>query len=234
MKGRVVFLIRLKPGTQDEFLEAYEGIRHLVAEGVPGHLVDQVCQSPEDPDNWLITSEWETLDRFLEWEREEEHREAERPHVLLVERDLDALRELLAHHLLQRARDFVDARLALLGADDRSAGRLGDVGELSFAFGRELGGECLAGLVLAEAGRLAVRADLRDRLGGAPADLDDVDPRLLLGGLPRDADGIALEVLAVGDEEEGHHHHGRHHACRGEQPPRRPGRRRRAARCGAV
>lgn len=78
-KGRVVFLIRIKPGTQEQFLEAYEGIRHVVAEGVPGHLVDQVCQQPDDPDSWLITSEWETLEHFLQWERTEEHRDLVKP-----------------------------------------------------------------------------------------------------------------------------------------------------------
>jgi heme oxygenase (mycobilin-producing) len=78
-KGRVVFLIQLKPGTQEQFLLAYEGIRHLVARGVDGHLVDQVCQSCEDPDSWLITSEWETLDHFLAWERTEEHRDLVKP-----------------------------------------------------------------------------------------------------------------------------------------------------------
>lgn len=79
MKGRVVFLIRLKPGAQDDFLKAYEGVRHLVAGGVKGHLVDQVCQSPDDPESWLITSEWESLDDFLEWERTEEHRDLVKP-----------------------------------------------------------------------------------------------------------------------------------------------------------
>ena len=50
VKGRVVFLITLKPDvTGEQFLEAYEGVRYEVAEGVKGHLVDQVCQSPEDP-----------------------------------------------------------------------------------------------------------------------------------------------------------------------------------------
>ncbi len=78
-KGRIVFLIRIKPGTQEQFLSAYQGIRNLVAEGVPGHLVDQVCQSPDDPESWLITSEWETLDHFLDWERTEEHRDLVKP-----------------------------------------------------------------------------------------------------------------------------------------------------------
>jgi heme-degrading monooxygenase HmoA len=79
VKGRVVFLIRIKPGTQEQFLQAYEGIRHLVAEGVDGHLVDQVCQAPDDPDSWLITSEWESLENFLAWERTEEHRDLVKP-----------------------------------------------------------------------------------------------------------------------------------------------------------
>jgi heme-degrading monooxygenase HmoA len=78
-KGRVVFVLKLKPGMSDEFLKAYESIRYEVAQGVKGHLVDQVCRSPEDPDQWLITSEWESLDDFLEWERTEDHRELAKP-----------------------------------------------------------------------------------------------------------------------------------------------------------
>ena len=78
-KGRVVFTIRLKPGMQDRFLEAYESMRYEVAQGVPGHIVDQVCQAPDDPDLWLITSEWETLDAFLAWEATEGHRELAKP-----------------------------------------------------------------------------------------------------------------------------------------------------------
>jgi heme-degrading monooxygenase HmoA len=79
VKGRVVFLIQLKAGTQDEFLRAYEAIRQDVAQGVKGHIVDQVCQSPDSPDSWLITSEWESLDDFLNWERTEEHRDLVKP-----------------------------------------------------------------------------------------------------------------------------------------------------------
>lgn len=79
MKGRVVFLIRLKPGMQDAFLAAYEEIRHLVAEGVDGHIVDQVCQSDDDPERWIITSEWETLEHFRAWESKQEHRDLAKP-----------------------------------------------------------------------------------------------------------------------------------------------------------
>ena len=79
MKGRVVFLLHLKPGRQDDFLQAYEAIRLDVANGVKGHIVDQVCQSQDDPNNWLITSEWESLDEFLDWERTSEHQDMVKP-----------------------------------------------------------------------------------------------------------------------------------------------------------
>ena len=78
-RGRVVFLLKLKPEMGDRFLEAYEGVRHEIAGGVKGHIVDQVCQSAEDPDTWLVTSEWESVDDFYAWEATEEHREQAKP-----------------------------------------------------------------------------------------------------------------------------------------------------------
>jgi heme oxygenase (mycobilin-producing) len=78
-RGRVVFLLKLKPGASEQFLEAYEGVRHEVAEGVKGHIVDQVCQSREDEDSWLITSEWDSIDDFLAWEATQEHRDQAKP-----------------------------------------------------------------------------------------------------------------------------------------------------------
>ena len=79
MKGRVVFQIHLKPGREDAFLEAYEAIRHVVAQGVKGHIMDQVCKSLDDPQGWLITGEWENIDAFLEWEKEQAPRDLVKP-----------------------------------------------------------------------------------------------------------------------------------------------------------
>src|SRR5262249_4589979 len=62
-----------------DFLAAYEKIRYEVAEGVPGHLVDQVCRCATDPEQWLITSEWDSLESFEAWERSEGHRSLVRP-----------------------------------------------------------------------------------------------------------------------------------------------------------
>lgn len=74
-KARVVFLIRVPQDRTEAFLNAYQRIRYQVAEGVDGHLVDQVCASPTDPEQWLITSEWVSLGHFEAWERSPEHRE---------------------------------------------------------------------------------------------------------------------------------------------------------------
>lgn len=78
-RARVVFLIRVEPDRTTEFLQAYEQIRHLVADGVPGHVRDQVCRSSTDPAQWLITSEWERLEDFEAWERTQDHRDLVRP-----------------------------------------------------------------------------------------------------------------------------------------------------------
>lgn len=78
-RARIVFLVRVAAERTDEFLRAYEKIRYEVAEGVPGHILDQVCQSPADPEQWLITSEWESLDHFVRWEQSPGHRDLARP-----------------------------------------------------------------------------------------------------------------------------------------------------------
>ncbi|WP_052309096.1 antibiotic biosynthesis monooxygenase family protein [Saccharomonospora cyanea] len=80
---RVLFLLTLKPGAEKEFLEAYEAVRWAVA-SVPGHLGDQVCQSTETPDDWLITSQWRSAEDFLAWESTPEHRELAAPMMAAV------------------------------------------------------------------------------------------------------------------------------------------------------
>ncbi|GAA3061380.1 SchA/CurD-like domain-containing protein [Streptomyces glomeratus] len=75
---RVVLLVDVHDGAQQEFLEAYEHLCSQVA-SVPGHVSDQLCQSIENPSQWLITSEWESAPPFLAWVNSEEHVEMVRP-----------------------------------------------------------------------------------------------------------------------------------------------------------
>ncbi|MEU6242916.1 SchA/CurD-like domain-containing protein [Streptomyces sp. NPDC047024] len=69
---RVVLLVDVYDGAQQQFLEAYELLCAQVAQ-VPGHVSDQLCQSIENPSQWLITSEWESAPPFLTWVNSEEH-----------------------------------------------------------------------------------------------------------------------------------------------------------------
>ncbi|MFJ3635181.1 SchA/CurD-like domain-containing protein [Streptomyces sp. NPDC090112] len=69
---RVVLLLDLYDGAQNRFLEVYERLHQQVS-SVPGHIRDELCQSIENPSQWLITSEWESAPRFLAWVNSEEH-----------------------------------------------------------------------------------------------------------------------------------------------------------------
>jgi heme-degrading monooxygenase HmoA len=69
---RVVLLVDVYDGAQQQFLEAYEQLCSQVT-SVPGHVSDQLCQSIENPSQWLITSEWESAPPFLTWVNSEEH-----------------------------------------------------------------------------------------------------------------------------------------------------------------
>jgi heme-degrading monooxygenase HmoA len=69
---RVVLLVDVYDGAQQQFLEAYDEMCNQVA-SVPGHVSDQLCQSIENPSQWLITSEWESAPPFLTWVNSEEH-----------------------------------------------------------------------------------------------------------------------------------------------------------------
>lgn len=69
---RVVLMVDIHDGTQKEFLTAYEHMCAQVA-AVPGHISDQLCQSLENPTQWLITSEWESAEPFLAWVNSDQH-----------------------------------------------------------------------------------------------------------------------------------------------------------------
>lgn len=75
---RVVLMCDVLDGEQQRFLDAYEQIRHQVA-AVRGHVTDQLCQSIENPSQWLITSEWDSAEPFLSWVDSAEHRAMVKP-----------------------------------------------------------------------------------------------------------------------------------------------------------
>jgi quinol monooxygenase YgiN len=77
-RTRVVLLLEVEDGAEQRLLEAYDQMCQRVA-AVPGHISDQLCQSIENPSQWLITSEWESALTFLAWVDSPAHLEMVEP-----------------------------------------------------------------------------------------------------------------------------------------------------------
>jgi heme-degrading monooxygenase HmoA len=73
--ARFVLEFQASPGREDDVLRAYAALRERLEQGVPGLLGHQLCQNVDDPDSWIITSEWEDLESSTSWDRSEEHNE---------------------------------------------------------------------------------------------------------------------------------------------------------------
>lgn len=73
MKARFVLEVHLKPGREEDLLRAYAALRNRLDEGVEGLLAHQLCQSLDDPETWIITSEWTSLEASAHWDRSSEH-----------------------------------------------------------------------------------------------------------------------------------------------------------------
>jgi heme-degrading monooxygenase HmoA len=65
--------VHVKPGLEDDLLAAYDALRRRLEQGVEGLIAHQLCQSVDDPQTWIITSEWTSLEASARWDRSEEH-----------------------------------------------------------------------------------------------------------------------------------------------------------------
>lgn len=72
MSVRFVLDVRTQPGSRNDLLRAYAAIRARVSQE-PGLISHQLCQSTDDPERWLITSEWQSLEASSRWDRSDEH-----------------------------------------------------------------------------------------------------------------------------------------------------------------
>ncbi|MFE5817042.1 antibiotic biosynthesis monooxygenase family protein [Streptomyces sp. NPDC056479] len=70
---RVIRLLRVREGMEEEFVRTYGDVR-AGAERLPGHLGEQLCRSLEDPAQWLLTSEWADLEAIKSWRTGSAHR----------------------------------------------------------------------------------------------------------------------------------------------------------------
>jgi len=69
---RFILDARVKPGCQGDLQRAYAALRERV-ERAPGLLGHQLCESIDDPERWLVISEWDSLDASAAWDKSDEH-----------------------------------------------------------------------------------------------------------------------------------------------------------------
>lgn len=72
MSVRMVVDVRVKDESAGELRSAYAALVARAA-SEPGLIEHQLCQSLEEPDRWLVISEWETLEQSIAWDRSEDH-----------------------------------------------------------------------------------------------------------------------------------------------------------------
>jgi heme-degrading monooxygenase HmoA len=64
--------VRIKPGSEDDLTRAYAALRERV--GQEDELIShQLCQCADEPDRWLVLSEWQTAEASARWDASEEH-----------------------------------------------------------------------------------------------------------------------------------------------------------------
>ncbi|MGW0391296.1 SchA/CurD-like domain-containing protein [Streptomyces sp. NPDC003042] len=157
---RVVLLMDLHEGVQQQFFEAYEQLRHDIA-SVPGHLGDQLCQSFENPSQWLITSEWESAPQYLAWVNSEEHAEQVRPLGACAR----SMRPLKFTVLRETGRRYEDPARASLGSRLQDAPRLGaGIVRHALTFTVKPGSEKQVAEILSSYASPAARVDEHTRL----------------------------------------------------------------------
>ncbi|MCG0290678.1 SchA/CurD-like domain-containing protein [Streptomyces sp. PSAA01] len=156
---RVVLLVQVNSGAEQRFLRAYDQLSQQVA-AVPGHISDQLCQSIENPSQWLITSEWESAPPFLAWVDSPAHREMVKPFHGCVE-DTRSLRFSILRETLTAGSAPVD--VTTRGVD--AALRVGDgLVRQALTFTVNPGSEDTVAKILADYASPEARVDETTRL----------------------------------------------------------------------
>ncbi|WP_413103839.1 SchA/CurD-like domain-containing protein [Streptomyces sp. Inha503] len=156
---RVVLLVQVNSGAEQRFLRAYDQLSQQVA-AVPGHISDQLCQSIENPSQWLITSEWESAPPFLAWVDSPAHREMVKPFHGCVE-DTRSLRFSILRETLTAGSAPVD--VTTRGVD--AALRVGDgLVRQALTFTVQPGSEDAVAKILADYASPQARVDETTRL----------------------------------------------------------------------
>ncbi|GAA4934368.1 antibiotic biosynthesis monooxygenase family protein [Streptomyces coeruleoprunus] len=69
---RVIRMLRVREGREADFVQAYHRVLERAVR-FPGHLGEQLCRSIDNPGQWLLTSEWESLEAIKRWRTDPDH-----------------------------------------------------------------------------------------------------------------------------------------------------------------
>ena len=78
MAIRVMVFAKIKPGVEKDFEAAYAEVTQKV-KGTPGHIRDELLRRTDQADSYVLLSEWESKEKFLEWEDDPVHRQTTTP-----------------------------------------------------------------------------------------------------------------------------------------------------------
>ena len=78
MAIRVMVFAKVKQGEEAAFEAAYTQVTRKV-KGTTGHLRDELLRRTDEPGSYIVLSEWESRERFLQWEDAPIHRETTTP-----------------------------------------------------------------------------------------------------------------------------------------------------------
>jgi heme-degrading monooxygenase HmoA len=78
MAVRATLQMKVKEGRGEEFERAWRTIAEQVRRA-PGNLRQSLARDPQDPDSFVVTSDWVSRERFGEFERSPEQDELTAP-----------------------------------------------------------------------------------------------------------------------------------------------------------
>ena len=72
MVARVMVFADIREGEEDKFIEAFKEVTAKV-KGTPGHIRDELLRRDDQPNKFILLSEWESKEAFLGWEDDPVH-----------------------------------------------------------------------------------------------------------------------------------------------------------------
>lgn len=93
---RATLQMKVKPGRGPEFERAWREIAAQVR-SAPGNLRQTLVRDPEDPDSFVVTSDWDSREAFHEFERSQGQDELTAPLRELRESARMTVHDLVTH-----------------------------------------------------------------------------------------------------------------------------------------